>query len=71
MTTPVNVLSLTFDEVHDAARARTAWTAMYLFHEFRPTHRDHDLQSLDVEALKHDFSGVFPILRRVERGFGL
>ena len=31
MTTPVNVLSLTLDEVHEAARAKTAWTAMYLF----------------------------------------
>jgi hypothetical protein len=34
MTTPVNVLSLTFDEVHEAARARTACTAMYLLISF-------------------------------------
>jgi hypothetical protein len=30
MTTPVSVRSATFDEVHDAASASTAWTAMYL-----------------------------------------
>lgn len=30
MTTPVKVRSLTFDDVHDAASAKTACTAMYL-----------------------------------------
>jgi hypothetical protein len=30
MTTPVNVRSATLENVHDAASASTAWTAMYL-----------------------------------------
>jgi len=67
MTTPVNVLSLTLDEVHEAARANTAWTAIYLNpvsfgKRFRTV---LSLQSLDVETLKHDLGGVFPVLGRV------
>ena len=37
MTTPVNVLSDTFEEVHDAASANTACTAIYLMpYQLRP-----------------------------------
>jgi hypothetical protein len=73
MTTPVKVLSATFDEVHDAARAKTAWTAMYLsiVSISPPRVLSENPQSLDIETLKHDFGSVFPVLWRVERWFSL
>lgn len=51
MTVPVRVLSPTWRDVHDAARASTAWTAIY-----RPgTLNDSNM----ISAVYSRFSGVF------------
>lgn len=71
ITTPVNVLSLTLDEVHEAARARTACTAIYLRVSFASDDRLQSSQSLNVETLKHDLGGVFSVLGWIERRFSL
>jgi hypothetical protein len=79
MTTPVNVRSATLLLDHEAARANTAWTAMYLQIRSRqkaildqakkPNVRC--LQALDVEALEHNLGRVLPVLGSVERRLGL
>jgi hypothetical protein len=71
MTTPVNVLSLTFDEVQEAARAKTACTAIYLGFSFGHLHTRESLQSLNIETLKHDLGRILSVLRWIERWLGL
>lgn len=51
MTVPVSDRSVTFDEVHDAARARTAWTAMYMPAQLN--------DSKKISAVFSRFSGGF------------
>jgi hypothetical protein len=86
MTTPVSVRSATFEDVHEAARASTAWTAMYLGtwisdhgHHFAEMVRaqqqqideSNHSQALHVERLKHDLGSVLAVFRGVERWLSL
>jgi len=69
MTTPVNVLSLTLDEVHEAARANTAWTAMYLQSSaLAEERRDHEAYNPWTLKLSNMISAVFSLFSGGLRG---
>jgi hypothetical protein len=51
MTVPVNERSWTFEDVQEAARARTAWTAMYIPAQLK--------DSKKISAVFSRFSGGF------------